>query len=99
MKHVLAGVMLAVFMFIFLVLAIATHPALEQTHETIEELAEGEEWEGKISALHENANRAFWLLFFIAGGGLCLWYLLGSHEEEYEEEERYVRYHPRRYRR
>lgn len=91
MKYVYYGVILIVLMFTNLVLAVATFPVLDITTDTISDIVSGESYESSITGFFSMLNTTFWLIFVASAIGLIVWYVLGSHMEEYEEYMHYGR--------
>ena len=91
MRYVYYGVVLIVLMFTNLVLAVATYPVLSLTTDTIGNLVVGETYASTVTGFFAMLNTAFWIVFVISAVGLIIWYLVGSHMEEYEQYQQYGR--------
>lgn len=85
MSTVKASVSLGTFAFINLVLFIVLSSPISSIFSMLDDEAENHGVQADTAQLIENFRIVFGLIFVLSMVGLIIWFLLGSHEEEFEE--------------
>ena len=85
MNYIRATIFLGVLSFINLVLAIVFNRVRIALWDAIRTGSNITGIYDQVNPHLANFELVFWLIFIISAVGAILWYILGSHQEEYEE--------------
>ena len=85
MNYIRATVFLGILSFINLVLAIVFNRARVALWDALRTASNQTGVYSQVNPHLVNIELVFWLIFILSAVGAIIWFILGSHKEEYEE--------------